>query len=115
MTADTIGFVDLECDLIGDGLRLGHGLPHLGLGNVRRGDPPATFEEHPLEPDEAHAKIDAAVIVLLKEVEQCSVRDDLGSEVGPRDSTTLHRDLDGASNNVEFATLPNGGLQAIGQ
>ena len=55
------------------------------------------------------------LLFLLLEVEQASLRDDLGGELGPRNAAPLHGDLHRALDDVEFASLLDGRLQAIGE
>ena len=55
--------------------------------------------------DIAQVQIVVTVQLLLLEVDQGTIRDDFGCELGPGDPAALHRDLNGALNDGELAPL----------
>src|SRR5262245_12138082 len=65
-----VGLVDLERDLVGNRLCLGHGLTDARVSHAGRGDPPTTLKERPLETYERETQIGMTLLFLLLEIQQ---------------------------------------------
>ena len=109
-----VGLIDLESNIVGDRLGLGHGLAYFRVCDASRGDPPTALKESPPRRTNARRK-SVTIQLLLLEIQQRSIRDDLEGEVEARDAAPLHGNFDRPLDDVEFTPLADGGLKAIGE
>src|SRR5262249_35452550 len=105
---------DLKRNCVGNRLRLSHGGTDLGIGDSQLGDAFAAFKEAPFELDGAHRQVRVAARRRLLKIKQASFGNDSRGKSSFGDASPLVSQLDGLASNLEFTSLIDSRVQAIG-